>query len=130
MDTDAPALVVVDDDERALDRTAEELGRRYAADYRIVACRSPEAALAELERMAADGEEVAVVLADQWMEGLTGSDLLGRLQRLHPNAKRGLLVDWGAWGDARTTNAILGAIAGGRADYYVLKPWRSPDVST
>src|SRR5205085_8478685 len=49
------------------------------------------------------------------------------LQRLHPNAKRGLLVDWGAWGDARTANAILGAIAGGRADYYVLKPWRSPD---
>ena len=127
MDADAPALVVVDDDARALDRTAEELRRRYAADYRIVAHRSPEAALAELERMAADCEEVAVVLADQWMEGLTGSDLLGRLQRLHPNAKRGLLVDWGAWGDARTADAILGAIAGGRADYYVLKPWRSPD---
>src|SRR5437763_16001599 len=102
MGVNAPALVVVDDDERALDRTAEELRRRYAVDYRVVADRSPEAALAELERMATDGEDVAVVLADQWMDGLTGAELLGRVQRLHPNAKRGLLVDWGAWGDART----------------------------
>jgi thioredoxin reductase (NADPH) len=127
MDTEAPALVVVDDDERALDRTAEELRRRYAADYRIVAERSPHAALAELERMAADRESVAVVLADQWMEGLTGAELLGRLHRLHPSAKRGLLVDWGAWGDARTADAILEAIAEGSTDYYVLKPWHSPD---
>src|SRR5690349_5292493 len=71
MEANAPALVVVDDDERALDRTGEELRRRYAADYRIVTDRSPEAALAELEQMAANGEDVAVVLADQWMDGLT-----------------------------------------------------------
>jgi thioredoxin reductase (NADPH) len=127
MEANAPALVVVDDDERALDRTAGELRRRYAADYRIVANHSPEAAFAELERMATDGEEVAVVLADQWMDGLTGAELLGRVQRLHPNARRGLLVDWGAWGDARTSEAILDAMAEGRIDYYVLKPWRSPD---
>jgi thioredoxin reductase (NADPH) len=127
MQANAPALVVVDDEVRALGRTAEELRRRYAADYRIVEHRSPETALAELERMAADREDVAVVLADQWMDGLTGTELLGRVQRLHPNAKRGLLVDWGAWGDARSADAIVGAMAEGRIDYYVLKPWRSPD---
>jgi thioredoxin reductase (NADPH) len=127
VDSTTPALVVVDDDERALQRTAEELRRRYASDYRVVAERSPEAALAELEQLAAAGKDVAVVLADQWMDGLTGAELLGRVPRLHPNAKRGLLVDWGAWGDARTTEAILAAMAEGRIDYYVLKPWRSPD---
>jgi thioredoxin reductase (NADPH) len=127
MEANAPALVVVDDDERALERTGDELRRRYAADYRVVTDRSPEAALAELEQMATDGEDVAVVLADQWMDGLTGVELLSRVQQLHPNAKRGLLVEWGAWGDARTADAIVGAMAEGRIDYYVLKPWRSPD---
>ena len=127
MEADAPALFVVDGDDDALDRTSEQLRRRFAADYRIVAARSAEAALADLERMAAEGEEVAVVLADQWLEGQSGTELLGRVQRLHPTAKRGLLVDWGAWADARTADAILVAMAEGRIDYYVLKPWRSPD---
>ena len=85
----APALIVVDDDEVALERTAEELRRRYAADYRIVAEHSADTALAELERMAVAGEDVALVLADQWMPALTGAELLGRLQRLHPNTKPG-----------------------------------------
>jgi thioredoxin reductase (NADPH) len=36
-------------------------------------------------------------------------------------------VDWGAWGDRQTADAILHAVAFGHIDYYVLKPWRSPD---
>jgi thioredoxin reductase (NADPH) len=59
--------------------------------------------------------------------GLSGTELLGCVQRLHPNAKRGLLVDWGAWADARTADAIRLAMVEGRIDYYVLNPWRSPD---
>jgi thioredoxin reductase (NADPH) len=39
------------------------------------------------------------------------------------------LVDWGAWGDDATEQAILRAMATGLIDYYVVKPWRSPDES-
>jgi thioredoxin reductase (NADPH) len=46
---------------------------------------------------------------------------------LHPLAKRALLVSFGAWADAPTAAAIHRTIALGHADYYVLKPWRSPD---
>ena len=42
-----------------------------------------------------------------------------------PSAKRALLVEWGAWGDRETADAILMAL--GQIDYYLLKPWRSPD---
>lgn len=122
-----PLLVAVVDDEAALARTEEELRRRYGADYRIVCERAPLAALRELEAAAASGEDVAVVLADQWMPDLTGEELLARVRRLHPDAKRGLLVDWGAWGDPPTAETIMRAMATGRIDYYVLKPWRSPD---
>lgn len=40
-----------------------------------------------------------MLLADQWMPEITGSQLLGDAWELRPQAKRGLLVDWGAWGD-------------------------------
>ncbi len=122
-----PALVAVDDDAAALARIEDELRRRYAADYRVVCERSPVDALALLEAMSEAGEDVAVVLADQWMPEVTGRELLARVRRLHPHAKRGLLVDWGAWGDRPTADAIMRAMAMGDIDYYVLKPWRSPD---
>ena len=122
-----PALVAVDDDGAALARIAGELHRRYGPDYRVVCDDSPLGALGALESMAERGEDVAVVLADQWMPDVTGEELLARVGRLHPHAKRGLLIEWGGWGDRPTADAILRAMAMGSIDYYVLKPWRSPD---
>ena len=127
MDAVRPSLVVVDGNERELARTAAELRRRYGSDYRIVAELSAVVALARLEAMVASSEAVAVVLADQWLRELTGEEFLARVRDLHPHAKRGLLVPWGAWADPPTAAAIHRAIALGHTDYYVLKPWRSPD---
>ncbi len=50
--------------------------KRYGADYRVVCERSPESALLRLRRFEAEGEEVALVLADQWMAGMSGTDFL------------------------------------------------------
>ena len=121
------AIVAVDDDAAALGRVRRELERRYAADYDLVCAGSPEEAIAALARIAGEGGEVALVLADQWMPGTTGTELLQEARRRFPHVKRGLLVDWGAWADPRTKEAILRAMALGSIDYYVLKPWRSPD---
>ena len=89
--------------------------------------RSTTAALAALAGMRDAGEHVAVVLAEQWMDDLPGGDFLERTRSLHPEAKRALLVKWGAWGDQRHADAILRAMALGHIDYYVLKPWRPGD---
>ncbi len=122
-----PSLMVVDGNERELARTVAELHRRYGADYRIVSERSATVALARLETTRAANEAVAVVLADQWLPDLTGEEFLARVRALHPHAKRALLVPWGAWADPPTAAAIHRSIALGHTDYYVLKPWRSPD---
>jgi thioredoxin reductase (NADPH) len=89
--------------------------------------RSPHEARACLEDLAAAGEEVALVLAGQGLSGMTGSELLDEARHLHPHAKRGLLVAWGAWGDRATGEAIFDSIAHGRIDHYVLRPSASPD---
>jgi thioredoxin reductase (NADPH) len=118
-----PVLMAVDDDAEALDRIRGALNRRYGSDYRIVCGSSTEAAIERLEEMRAADDRVSLVLADVWMsERPQGAELLGHVRRLHPHAKRALLIDWGAWGHRPTADVLLHAMATGRIDYYVLKP--------
>jgi thioredoxin reductase (NADPH) len=125
--TPRPLILAVDDDRQALQRISNELIRRYGSDYEIVCEPSCSSALERLAAARDAGERVAIVLADQWMPGLKGDELLAQVSEQHPEAKRALLIEWGAWGDAPTRDAVLRAMALGHIDYYVLKPWRSPD---
>src|SRR3712207_6489681 len=102
-----PIVLVVEDESDVRARIRGELERRYGSDYRVSCERSALAALAKLERWRAAGEPVALVLADQWMPDLTGEEFLARAKLLFPDAKRALLVSFGAWGDRRTADAML-----------------------
>ena len=117
-----PAILVVDADAEALERTSAELHRRYRDDYRILRERRPQEALLALESVHAARGDVALVLAD-----LACTELLGRVAQLFPRARRGLLIPWGGWGDDATAAAIREAMAHGRIDYYVLHPASAPD---
>jgi thioredoxin reductase (NADPH) len=121
------ALVAVEEDPGALRDVERELRDRYARHYRVMCMQSSHEALASLEDAAGSGEEVALVLAGQSLPDKTGSELLDEARRLHPHAKRGLLIDWGTLGDPATGEAIFDAIAHGRIDHYVLRPSASPD---
>jgi thioredoxin reductase (NADPH) len=117
-----PVLVVVDDEEASRQALARELEARYGAHYRIVSSVSPEEALAGLEQLRAEGADVPLVLADQWMPGMTGAQFLGRVRELYPTARRILLVFWGDQSAAIPQAAALGQI-----DFYVFKPSWPPD---
>ena len=126
-DLSRPALVAADEDEGALRDVERELRDRYGRHYRVICRRSSDEALASLEELAAAGDRVALVLAGQWLSGMTGSELLERVRRVHPHAKRGLLIAWGELGDRATGGAVFDSIAHGRIDHYVLRPAESPD---
>jgi thioredoxin reductase (NADPH) len=123
----APVLVAVDEDAAARHDVERELCDRYARHYRVMCMPSSHEARACLEDLAAAGDEVALVLAGQWLSGMTGSELLDETRRLHPHAKRGLLIAWGDWGDRATGEVIFDSIARGRIDHYVLRPSAPPD---
>ena len=122
-----PYLVAIEEDPGARADIERELRDRYARHYRIMCTCSPAEALADLERLAAADEEVALVLAGQWLPEMTGTDLLAKVRHLHPHARRGLLIAWGGWGERATGEAIFDGIAHGRFDYYVLRPTGAPD---
>jgi thioredoxin reductase (NADPH) len=122
-----PALVAVEEDAGALRDVERELRDRYARHYRVMCIGSSHEALACLEELAAAGEVVALVLAGQWLSGMTGSELLDEARHLHPQAKRALLIAWGGWGERATGEAIFDSIAHGRIDHYVIRPSGSPD---
>jgi thioredoxin reductase (NADPH) len=122
-----PRVLVVEDESEVRARIRGELERRYGADYRVRCVGSAVDALAKLEGWREAGDPVALVLADQWMPDMTGEDFLACARALYPDAKRALLVQFGAWGDRDTADAMLRAMARGSIDYYVLKPWRRAD---
>jgi thioredoxin reductase (NADPH) len=122
-----PVLLAVDDDTETLANVERELNDRYGRHYSVMCLRSPIDAHALLEQLAASDDEVALVLAGQWLDGMTGSDLLGETRRLHPHARRVLLIAWGEWGQKATGQAIFEGVAEGRFDHYILRPSESPD---
>jgi thioredoxin reductase (NADPH) len=122
-----PVLVAVEDDADALRDIERELRDRYARHYRVVCLRSAEEARSRLAVFAAAGDEVALILAAHGLAGTAGNELLDEARHLHPQAKRGLLLGWGDWGDPATGEAIFDSIARGRIDHYVVRPSASPD---
>jgi len=120
-----PWIVIVDDRPRGLSALLEAIARRYGGDYETKGHVSAAAALADLTRARDEGDDVALVIADQWMPEMTGRELLQRAHTLHPDAQRALLV---GWGDKRSSDTILQGCALGQLDNYILKPWSPPEV--
>ena len=120
-----PTILVVDDEPAALASMLDALTRRFGGDYRVEPHLSAPSALDAVSRLKADGEEIALVIADQWMPGMTGDEFLGQVRAIEPTAKRALLV---SWGDREASPVILQACALGKLDNYLYKPWVPAEV--
>src|SRR6201991_2998766 len=116
-----PAIVAVDDEPAVLAAVARDLRRKFGEQYRIVRAHSGDEALAALKELVSRGEQVALLVADQRMPGMAGTEYLVKARRLVPTAKRVLLT---AYAD---TEAAIQAINEVALDYYLLKPWDPPE---
>ena len=118
-----PVIAAFDDDSGRRAALERELAR-YESTYTVVVDAGAATALARIRALAADGADVALVLADRASDGLT---VLDETHALHHDAKRALLL---AWGENRVAREdITAALNQGRADYFVVKPTASPDES-
>jgi len=122
-----PVILAVDGDPAGLAGLERELLDRYARHYDVVCTASAAEARDRLTQFRENGNDVAVVLAGKEVDDPSCSELLAEVRRLHPHAKRALLVGWGEWGFRETGDAILEAIEHGKIDHYVVRPVAPPD---
>jgi adenylate cyclase len=101
-------ILVVDDEPRVLDALEAIL----AMDYRVLRADRAEEALRLLA-----AQPVAVVISDQRMPGMTGTELLARGRDVAPGAVRILLT---AFTDA---DALMESINAANIYHFILKPW-------
>ena len=115
-----PIILAIDDELDALRDLERDLGKRYSADYQVLAIESPERGLELLTAAQRDRTEVAVVIACQRMKALSGIDFLVRAHELHPLARRVLLI---RISDTESIGEMEQAFALNRLDTYLTKPW-------
>ena len=116
-----PAIVAVDDEPTVLAAVSRDLRRGFGERFRILRAGSGPEALEVLRELRARGDAVALLVADQRMPGMAGTDYLVEARKLVPAAKRVLLT---AYADTEAAIAAINEVA---LDYYLLKPWDPPE---
>ncbi len=109
-----PAVLIVDDEPNTLTLLKQLFGREIPVR---TASTGPEA-LRVLEAV-----EVGVIVADQRMPDMSGTELLGQVMQRHPDVVRIMLT---AFADIDT---LTEAINTGKVFQYVAKPWDNRDLA-
>ncbi len=116
-----PAIVVVDDEPAVLAAVSRDLRRGFGERFRVLRAGSGPEALELLRELRTRGDQVAMLIADQRMPGMPGTEYLVHARQLVPDAKRVLLT---AYADTEAAIAAINEVA---LDYYLLKPWDPPE---
>ena len=116
-----PALLVVDDDAQVLAAVRRDLRSKYRESYTILSAASGDEALATIRELRGRGDALAMVISDQRMPGMQGTELLAQSLEFYPLARRVLLT---AYSDIE---AAIKAINVAHLDHYLAKPWTPPE---
>ena len=106
--------ILIVDDEPANLRT---LARLFREDYEVLTAESGDGALALLGQ-----HDVALLITDQRMPGMTGIELLMKTVPLRPRMVRIILTGY------TDVDALVEAINCGQVYRYVAKPWNNEDL--
>src|SRR5215468_1135064 len=110
-----PVILVADDDAQVLAAVRRDLRSRYREHYVIVSATSGEEALSTVKELKARGDSMAMIISDQRMPGIQGTEVLTRARDVYPLARRVMLT---AYSDIE---AAVKAINKAHLDYYLSK---------
>jgi thioredoxin reductase (NADPH) len=111
----------VDDEPQVLNAIERDLRLHFSSEYRIVKSESGKEALETVRSLKKRNTQVALLLVDQRMPEMSGTDFLAEAVKLYPDAKKALLT---AYSD---TQAAIKSINELGLDYYLMKPWDPPE---
>jgi thioredoxin reductase (NADPH) len=116
-----PVLLVVDDDPQVLAAVRRDLRSRYRDNYTVISATSGQEALDAARELKTRGDSLAMIISDQRMPGMEGSEVLAKSREVYPQARRVLLT---AYSDIE---AAIRAINHAHLDRYLSKPWDPPE---
>lgn len=108
-------VLVVDDEENIL-RSIRRL--LMSEDYEVFLAHSGQEGL----QMLKDNPDVALIISDQRMPGLSGAEFLEKTKQIAPDAVRMVLTGYA------DLNAAIAAINKGGAYRYLTKPWNDEEL--
>ncbi|MGD2070130.1 MAG: response regulator, partial [Gemmatimonadota bacterium] len=115
-----PVILAVDDEPEVLNSIGRDLRGHYGTTYRIMKASSGQQALETVRELKKRGTPVALMVVDERMPGMTGTQFLGQALELYPDSRRVLLT---AYADTDTAITAINRIG---LDHYLLKPWEPP----
>ncbi|MFN3393936.1 MAG: response regulator [Candidatus Thermochlorobacter sp.] len=104
-----PKMLIVDDEPNVL----ESLCQLFDLEFHVLTASDGQMALSLLQHH----PEVAIVISDQRMPGMSGVELLKHVKQLAPNTMRILLTGYA------DLEAVLDSVNVGEVFRYVRKPW-------
>src|SRR4051812_34895605 len=116
-----PVVLAVDDEPSVARAVERDLKRRYGRDYRVLRAEKGDEALESVRESMLRGSPIALLVADQRMQSMSGVEFLEKAHELAPGARTILLT---AYAD---TQAAIDAINNVHLDHYLLKPWDPPE---
>lgn len=116
--TDAPVPTVLYVDDEPINLRVFEAN--FRTRFRIITCTEGKAALEILQQ---PGTDVAVLISDQRMPGMSGVELLEKARSLAPDVRRMLIT---AYSDMQ---AVMDAVNRGQVIRYFVKPWVKEELA-
>jgi thioredoxin reductase (NADPH) len=116
-----PVLLIVDDDPQVLAAVRRDLRSRYRERYSVMSATSGQEALTTVRELKSRGDSLAMLISDQRMPGMLGTEVLAKSREVYPLARRVLLT---AYSDIE---AAVRAINEAHLDHYLSKPWDPPE---
>ena len=116
-----PIILTIDDEVQVLNAIERDLRQHFGSEYQIIKANSGADALETLRQLKLRNSPVALLLADQRMPEMEGTDFLLKAVEYYPLARKVLLTAY-----ADTEAAIKGLNEVG-LDHYLMKPWDPPD---
>jgi response regulator RpfG family c-di-GMP phosphodiesterase len=104
-----PKILLVDDEAEVLNRLSDLLRK----DFHVFATTDPEQA----QQLLIDQAIFSIVISDQRMPEISGSELLARVAKTSPDTARILLTGYS------DLSAIIEAVNQGKIAQYITKPW-------
>jgi diguanylate cyclase (GGDEF)-like protein len=115
------AIICVDDEEIILSSLERQLKRSLGQDYNIELASSGWEALALCEELTAESIDIALVISDRTMPGMSGDEFLIKLHAVYPKTLKILLT---GQADVDSVGNIVNV---GALYRYIAKPWDETD---